>query len=759
MKNPPTTPSSSRASSGCTCGSEACSLPTLNTTASSSGGRRFFVSELDCPEEVEALRHAVGPVVGGSEQLSFNLLTREMLVRVSDSQVGDQDIVTAVRRAGLSAVPAGSNVRDQDPHRRRRFRLALTAVSGSFLLIGAVIHGISGGGWLQALGLAETSGGAIPTLVMLLYLAAAISGVWCVVGRALASMRSLRPDMNLLMVIAVSGALVIGQWMEAATVAFLFSASLLIESWSVGRARHAVEQLMALAPTTASIRLPTGSEKSLAPEAVSVGDIVVVRAGERLPLDGEVVEGRALLDTSPLTGESQPVLAELGEQVYAGSISLDGTLEIRVTHPSSDTVLARIIHRVAEAGRRRAPSERKVDRFARVYTPAIFVAAVMTAVLPPLAGLGAWGEWTYRALVLLVIGCPCALVISTPVAVVASLAAAARHGVLIKGGDLVEVPAHVVAVAFDKTGTLTTGEPQVAEVLPWGDTTPADVLTIASSLEMHSNHPLGAALVQAARDHGLDPAPARDVRIVAGRGMEGLVEGDPAWVGSHGLATDWGYATPSLSESISRMAAGGRTVVVVGRRDRVCGLISLSDAPRPEAAEAVKRLRQAGVRKIAMLTGDNLETAEEVGRAVGISEVHAGLLPDDKTRLLMQLRSAGPLAFVGDGINDAPALAMADIGIAMGAGTDAALETAHAALVSSDLTRLPWLVRHSRRTLGIIGANITFALGIKAVFVILTFLGHASLWAAIAADMGASLLVTFNSLRILSPSRRLPGLG
>ncbi len=740
---------------GCGCESGACSVPDPADERSRtrpSEARRFFVTELDCSEEVEALRRSIGPMVGGGDRLAFDLFAREMLVQIPVSEVSDEDILAAVRRAGLSASPVGAGRVDEHVHRQRRRRLVLTAASGLLLLSGALVHGLSGGNWLQALGLAETSGAAIPTLVMLLYLAAALSGVWFVVPRAVASVRSLRPDMNLLMVIAVSGAILIGQWTEAATVAFLFSASLLIESWSVGRARRAVEQLMALAPTTASIRLPSGSEKSVAPEAVSVGDIVVVRAGQRVPLDGEVVEGCALVDTSPLTGESQPVLAEIGEPAYAGAISLDGTLEIRVTHPASDTVLARIIRRVAEAGRRRAPSERKVDRFARVYTPAIFVAAVLTAVFPPLAGLGAWGDWTYRALVLLVIGCPCALVISTPVAVVASLATAARQGVLIKGGDIVEVPAHLVTVAFDKTGTLTTGEPRVAEVLPWGDSTPTDVLAIASSLEIHSNHPLGTALVQAARDHGLDPAPARDVRTVPGRGIEGLVKGDPAWVGSYGLATELGHTAPSLSEAISRMAKGGRTVVVVGGRDRVFGLISLSDAPRPEAAEAVKRLRQAGVRHISMLTGDNLETAEEVGNAVGISDVHAGLLPDDKTHLLRRLRSEGPLAFVGDGINDAPALAMADIGIAMGAGTDAALETAHSALVSSDLTRLPWLVQHSRRTLRIIVANITLALGIKAVFVVLTFLGHASLWAAIAADMGASLLVTLNSLRILSPS-------
>jgi Cd2+/Zn2+-exporting ATPase len=591
----------------------------------------------------------------------------------------------------------------------------------------------------------------VPLAARIAYLFAVVTGAWFIAPRAVRAARSIRPDMNLLMTVAVIGAILIGEWLEAATVAFLFALSLLLESWSVTRARRAVQKLMALAPAFARLRDPKTSEESeVTPDDVRVGDVVVVHAGERIPLDGEAVEGASLVDTSPVTGESKPQAVEPGSVAYAGTIALDGTLALRVTHPASDTVLARIIRQVAEAGRRRAKAERWVDRFARIYTPAVFAAAIFTALIPPLAGFGAWDEWFYRALVLLVIGCPCALVISTPVSVVAGLAAAARGGVLVKGDDLLEIPAGLATVAMDKTGTLTSGRPEVVEVVAGEGHTESEVMAVAAALELRSGHPLGAAIIDAAQVRGLDPLAAEDVRTLPGRGVEGDVEGRPAWLGSHRLLEERNQETPAMHEKVEMLAQGGRTVVVVGRSDHVCGFIALADAARPEAADAVRRLRELGVQHIAMLTGDNPETAAEVAKLVGISEVHAGLLPADKVERLEELKSDGPLAFVGDGINDAPALALADVGIAMGAaGTDAAIETAHVALMADDLGKIPWLVNHSRRTLGIIRTNIAFALGVKALFVILTFTGHASLWAAIAADMGASLMVIANGLRLL----------
>jgi Cd2+/Zn2+-exporting ATPase len=710
---------------------------------------------MDCSEEVGALRREVGPVVGGEDQLTFDLLAGQMGVAASRSDVSDDEIVEAIKKAGLVGAPVrDGEIETETTWWQAHGRTVMTVASAGFTIAGLAMHALATGSVLTALGFTTTHVD-VPLAARIAYLFAVVTGAWFIAPRAVRAARSLRPDMNLLMTVAVIGAILIGEWLEAATVAFLFALSLLLESWSVTRARRAVQKLMELAPDSARLRdQKTGEESEVAPEDVRVGDVVVVHAGERIPLDGEAVEGASLVDTSPVTGESKPQAVEPGNVAYAGTIALDGTLALRVTHPASDTVLARIIRQVAEAGRRRAKAERWVDRFARIYTPAVFAAAILTALIPPLAGFGAWDEWFYRALVLLVIGCPCALVISTPVSVVAGLAAAARNGVLVKGGDLLEIPAGLATVAMDKTGTLTSGRPEVVEVVAGEGHTESEVLAVAAALELRSGHPLGAAIIDAAQLRGVDPLPAEGVRTLPGRGVEGDVEGRPAWLGSHRLLEERNQETPALHEKVEMLAQGGRTVVVVGRNDHVCGFIALADAARPEAADAVRRLRELGVQHIAMLTGDNTETAAEVANLVGISEVHAGLLPADKVERLEELKSHGPLAFVGDGINDAPALALADVGIAMGAaGTDAAIETAHVALMADDLGKIPWLVNHSRRTLGIIRTNIAFALGVKALFVVLTFGGFASLWAAIAADMGASLIVIANGLRLLGGER------
>lgn len=729
-----------------------CGCPSVEPEASSGGrrsGRVFTVVGLDCSEEVEALRRTVGPVVGGTEGLEFDLMAGRLFVDAPAEAVADETILEAIRRAGLSGAPAGPGEAPEPGWWQRRRRLLTTVASGLLLLTGLVLHAASSHSLAAALGLIH--GVPVPPTAQLAYLFAVIAGAWFIVPRAIRAALSLRPDMNLLMTVAVTGAILIGQWLEAAAVAFLFAVSLLLESWSVGRARRAVEKLLELAPPLARLREPDDdAERHVPPEQVRPGQFVVVNPGERIPLDGEVIEGRSLVDASPVTGESKAVAVEAGAEVYAGTIALDGSLVLRVTREASDTVLARIIRQVSEAGRRRAKSEKWVDRFALIYTPAVFAAAALTAIVPPLTGLGSWADWIYRALVLLVIGCPCALVISTPVSIVAGLAAAARNGVLVKGGDLLEIPAGLVTIAMDKTGTLTTGRPKVERVVPEPGHTEDEVLAVAAALELRSGHPLGAAIVRAANERGVDPAPAEAVTALPGRGVEGRVEGRPAWLGSRRLLAERGQDTLASHEVLATLARGGRTVVAVGRDDHVCGFVSLGDVPRPEAAATVEELRRLGIRNIAMLTGDNPETASEVAKAVGVTEVHAGLLPEDKVRRLEELRSRGSMAFVGDGINDAPALALADLGIAMGGdGTDVAIETAHVALMTDDLAKIPWLIRHSRRTLAIIRANIGFALGVKAVFVVLTFAGHASLWAAIAADMGASLLVIANGLRLL----------
>ena len=720
--------------------------------AAGASTRVYRVEGLDCADEIAALRRSLGPLVG-LENLSFDLMAGHLLV--AGSEVGDDAIVAAVGRAGLRAVVlAGPEEPPAAGWWRRHGRTAAAGASAGATLVGLLAHAAAAGSVWPALGLA-TAGAPRPLLSSLAYLLATVAGAWFVVPRAVAAARARRPDMNLLMTLAVLGAIGIGELLEAATVAFLFALALLLESWSVGRARRAVRALLDVAPPTARVR-EAGRETVVRAEAVRVGQIVVVRPGERLPLDGEIVAGHAAVDTAPITGEFVPRPVGPGDPVYAGSISTDGALEIRVSRPASDTVIARIVRRVAEAGRRRSRAERWVDRFARIYTPAVFGAALATALLPPLLGFGSWSEWFYRSLVLLVIGCPCALVISTPVSVVAALAAAARHGVLVKGGDLLEVPARLAAVAFDKTGTLTTGRPTVAAVTPIAGASERHVLAVAAALESRSGHPLAAAVLAAAERAGVTVVPAEAVRALPGRGVEGTVSGRRAWLGSRRLLAERGQATAELLRLAEAAERIGRTVVMVGEDGHVCGLIALEDEPRVGTAAAVAALRRLGIERLALLTGDNRETAEAVGRAVGVTDVRAALLPDEKVVEVERLRAAAgagsrtAIAFVGDGINDAPALAAADLGVAVGQGaSDAAIETADVAFVTADLARLPWLIGHSRRTLAVIRANVAFALAVKAAFVVLTLAGHASLWAAIAADMGASLLVIANALRLL----------
>jgi Cd2+/Zn2+-exporting ATPase len=446
-----------------------------------------------------------------------------------------------------------------------------------------------------------------------------------------------------------------------------------------------------------------------------------------------------------------PVEKAPGASVYAGAINGDGVLTVEASKPANDTTLARIIRMVEEAHARRAPSEQWVESFARIYTPAVMALALAVFIIPPFLFGGAWGDWFYRALVLLVIACPCALVISTPVSIVAALASAARAGVLIKGGAFVEMPARLKAIALDKTGTITRGEPEVVRVVPLGEHTEQDLLARAAALEARATHPLARAILAYAQKIGVTPAAALDVRVLQGRGLAGTFDGKAFWLGSHRYAVERNQNTPDISAQADALEADGKTVIVVGNDSHVCGLIAVADTIRPEARAIVADLHAAGVSHVIMLTGDNRVTAEAIAREVGIDEVHAELLPEDKlSKIEALVEKYGQVAMVGDGINDAPALARASLGIAMGAiGSDAAIETADIALMTDDVSKLPWLVRHSRRALAIIRQNIVFSLGVKAVFVALTFAGMASLWGAIAADVGASILVVFNALRLL----------
>jgi len=712
----------------------------------------FKIIGMDCAEEVAILKRAVGPIVGGEEHLAFDILNGKMIVAQTATVVAPDAIVAAVRSTGMRAEPfSADHVPDRDTTLWTRWgRTLLAAVSGLAVAGGFLAHvllaGIIAAVGSEGFGVAHVP----PAVVRVLYGVAIVTGSWFVAPKAWYAARALRPDMNLLMTIAVAGAVGIGEWFEAATVAFLFAASLALEAWSVGRARRAIEALLALTPPMARVFVD-GGVREVQPSEVPVGSRLLVKPGERIPLDGRVTRGVTDVNQAPITGESVPVPKDVGAPVFAGTINGNGSIEVETTRLVADTTLAGIIRMVGEASTRRAPSEQWVERFARIYTPAILAFAVGVVLIPPLVFGASWPDWIYRALVFLVIGCPCALVISTPVSIVASLAAAARQGVLVKGGAALEVPAKLRVVAVDKTGTLTRGQPEVQEVVALAGHTERELLERVAGLEAHSEHPLARAILTYASAKDVRPLPVEGFHIIQGKGATGLIAGVPYWVGSHRYLEERGAETPDVHARLQAMANASRSVIVVGNDQHVCGLIAVADAVRPEASSVVASLRAVGVQHVVMLTGDNRATADAIGAQTGVTEVRAELLPGDKVSAVESLVSQyGPTAMVGDGVNDAPAMARADLGVAMGAaGSDAAIETADVALMSDDLSKLSWLISHSRRTLAIIRQNISLSLGVKVLFAVLTFVGVASLWGAIAADMGVSLVVIANALRLL----------
>ena len=713
----------------------------------------FRIHGMDCADEVAILKRALTPLVKDEGRLAFDILRGKMLVRAGRPSVSADTIARTVAATGMRAEPwleidPGAAERSVW---QRHGRTAGTAISGVLAVTGFALHAAQGG--LEA-ALAGEGGGSTaqtPLGVIALYAAAVIAGGWFIAPRAFYALRRLRPDMNLLMAIAVIGAMAIGAWFEAATVTFLFALSLALESWSVGRARRAVEALLAIAPPTVRLLQVDGSEREIPASEATVGAYAVVRPAERIPIDGTVRVGVSHVNQAPITGESVPVEKGPGADVFAGTINGDGALEIEITRLAGETALAQIIRMVGEAQTRRAPSEQWVDRFARIYTPAVFGAAVIVALLPPTLGFGTLSEWFYRSLVLLVIGCPCALVISTPVSIVASLAAAARNGVLVKGGTFIEIPSRLRAVALDKTGTLTEGRPAVVDVVPLSGHSETELLEAIGAMEARSDHPLATAITAYVRSRGVRPPAADELQAVQGRGMTGTIGGKRYWLGSHRYLEETGQETVEVHDRLIAMSSAGRTVVVIGTNEHVCGFVTLADPVRSASAGAVAALQQAGVEHVVMLTGDNRATAERIANETGIREVRAELLPADKVAAVEELvRSYGTVAMIGDGVNDAPAMGRATMGIAMGAaGSDAAIEAADVALMSDDLSKLSWLIQHSRRTLRIVHQNVALSLSVKALFVVLTVLGHASLWAAIGADMGVSLVVIGNALRLL----------
>ena len=700
----------------------------------------FVVSGMDCSEEVSAIETALKPL-SGVRGVRADIVGSKVSV-FHDGKAQEADLVRAINTTGVK-------VQTGEPSEKGTLtaRTVFVAVSGVLTGIGML---------LQWLGLKDSWA---PDAAFLL---AIVAGGWLVVfPKALRSIRSLRLDMNVLMVIAVTGAVAIGEHAEGAAIAFLFSLSELLESWSVGRARKAIQALMQLAPDVALVRRD-GQTVEVPAADVQLEETIIVKSGQRVPLDGLVIKGKSAINQAPITGESMPLEKDRGDIVYAGTINGEGSLEIQTTKTAGDTTLARIIRMVEEAQGQKAPAQRFVDVFAKYYTPAVMVLALLIGLIPPLAFGAPWMDWIYRALVLLVIACPCALVISTPVSIVAGLTAMARRGVLIKGGAYLEALGSLRALAVDKTGTITEGKPRVIEVFSLGKTTDEELVRIAAAIDSHSTHPLAEAVVRYAEESNIEFPSAEDYAAKTGRGAEASIDGHQYFLGNHRFAHELGVCTPELEERLAKIEYQARSVVVVGHKPHadcageVLGVLAVGDAIRPDAKEAIKRIHAAGISKVIMLSGDNTRTAQAIALQAGIDEARGDLLPDDKIEVVKKLKSEiGHVAMIGDGVNDAPALAIADVGIAMGAaGTDTAIETADVALMRDDLLMVAEAILLGRRTLGVIRFNIAFSLVVKGIFLFLALLGHTSLWLAVLADTGATLLVVANALRLLRPARK-----
>ncbi|QHS24846.1 heavy metal translocating P-type ATPase [Piscirickettsia salmonis] len=720
-------------------------------------GYTLKVYGLDCAEEVSALEKVLIPVVKNKNALRFDLLNGKLTIESVDSSIGESDLVAAIAKAGLKAVAWEQYL--QDSQQKTGFwprygRLILAIISGLALILGYVINGMQYG-FLTALAGHESLGWALDKVAISSFIVAIIAGGRYVFPKALIALKGYRADINVLMTIAVIGAVLIAQWVEAAAVTFLFSVALLLENWSVGRARNAIKSLLEIAPDTArTVCAHHGVDEKPVAE-VKIGAIVIVRPGEKIPLDGVITQGQTHVNQAPITGESMAVLKKTGDALYAGTINEEGVIEFKVTRSAEQTTLAQIIKRVEEAQAYRANSEQWVEKFARYYTPAMMVLALLVAVVPPLFFSALWSVWIYEALVILVIACPCALVISTPVSIVSGLSAAARSGVLVKGGAYLEQPAKLDVIALDKTGTLTEGQPEVQRLYAVNGFSEEKLLTVAAALEAESEHPLAVAVLRKAAMAGITVERAVESKAIKGKGVEGYVEGEYYWLGSHRFLHEKKQCSDSsaLHELIMELESAGHSILALGTETAICGVISVADQVREASQRAIRQLKALGLKTV-LLSGDNQGTADAVGQLCEIDEVHAELLPEDKVSVIKALHGKNHcVAMIGDGINDAPALVTADLGIAMGAvGSDAAIEAADIALMSDELEKLPWLIGHSRRVMQVIKQNISFAIGVKVIFIALALAGVASLWLAVAADIGVSLLVIFNALRLLKPS-------
>jgi Zn2+/Cd2+-exporting ATPase len=707
--------------------STACTLCELHAEST------FRIEGMDCREEVAILERRFKNLIG-LEDFSADLMGQRLHVKYDAAKLSTSTIADAVADTGMRAW-----LDHEEPvvgvDRQMRIRQALVWTSGLALTIGMALQF---GGW----------GGS--ALVLGCFVFSLASGIGATARKAWNAARTGSLDINVLMIVAATGAAALGDWTEAATVVFLFALAQALEARTLDRARNAIRALMDLTPADALVR-HAGGERRVPVDEIPVGALIVIRPGEKIPLDGSVIAGESGVNQAPVTGESLPVEKGPGDDVFAGTINGRGALDVRVTRLRRDTTLARIIHLVERAQSQRAPAQTLIERFARVYTPAVLALAAAVAIIPPLMLDASWNTWLYRALVLLVVSCPCALVISTPVSIVAALAGAARKGVLIKGGMHLENTSRVRCVAFDKTGTLTCGAPEVVEVVVLNGGDAASILALAASVEQRSTHPIAQAILEHASAAGLAAVPGESVTAIAGRGAEGRVGGHHVLLGNHRLFDERGLCTAAIHDRVATIDAAGWTAVIVARDAQPIGVIALADRPRKNARDTIDLLRAHGVESIVMLSGDSTGTARAIAAQLGVDDVRAELLPEDKVAAIEQLRRThGSVAMVGDGINDAPALASADVGIAMGvAGSDAALETADVALMADDLLRIPYTFRLSHATVRNIRINLAISIVLKAAFVVAAIGGFATLWMAVLADTGASVLVIANAMRLL----------
>lgn len=691
----------------------------------------YRIEGLCCSEEEHLLKKHLGKTPG-IEEIHVNLLQKTATVIHSCPDVRVRE---SIREVGFEPrVPSsGDTSADRDA---RRSILISTAISAVCLALGGIATYLH-----------------YPSSVVIGFFSAAIAvSGWRVARKSIVAISNVALDMNVLMTVATLGAIFIGKWAEGASVMFLFAISQLLEMYSTERTRRAIRSMMRIAPDTANVRSGT-SETRVDVESVLPGSIIVVRPGERIPLDGRITSGVSSVDQSPITGESLPVSKSPGDHVYAGTLNQLGSFEFEVRRQYRDTTLARIVQTIEEAQSERANIQQFVERFAAWYTPAVIALSALIAMIPPLLGIESFGESLYRALVLLVIACPCALVISTPVTIISALANAARHGILIKGGRHLESLARIKSIAFDKTGTLTAGLPRVTDILPLNGMTADELLRLAARIESRSEHHFAGAILALAKQRGMmDPDEGEnDLEVITGRGIKVRIGGKVFQLGSHAFIESLGICSSTVDEQIKRLERDGKSTIIIANEQRPLGIIAIADELRGEAPEAMSSLRQLGIQHLALLTGDNEGTAQAIASGSRVDSWHHSLLPEQKLKHVRLMRERhGTVAMVGDGINDAPAIAASDVGIAMGrAGTDITMETADIVLMSDHLSSLPYAITLGRRALSIIKQNIAIALVTKLVFLVMGSVGAATLWMALLADDGAALIVILNGLRAI----------